>query len=225
MKLALDNFNNPPSQLLFAVPINIRMRLKELNSKYVYTSFFPQVYYSDSINIRTTVINTGSLTKSNSYLGNSNYHYWAVGWPYSSGSNVHDKIALKIEGGVTCCSPYSSLDHLTDQYHTYSVLWANTKANTTIYQMPSRSSGTSTTFRINNVVNPNPVDFATYEQGKKITLKWYSVYKTYNIYTLNQPNYSSYSKKSDFQVDNSANYVADTKPNHFNSHQNYPLTY
>ena len=26
-------------------------------------------------------------------------------------------------------------------------------------------------------------------------------------------------------VYNSANYVADTKPNHFNSHQNYPLTY
>ena len=87
---------------------------------------------------------------------------WTIGWPYSSGSNVHDKIVMKIDGGVTCCRAFSSLDYLTDNYQTYTVLWANTKANTTIYQMPARSSGTSTNFRINNVINPNPVDFANY---------------------------------------------------------------
>ena len=225
IKVALDNFNNPPSQLLFAVPINVRMRLRDLTSEKTYTSYFPEVYYSDSINVRTTSINTGSLSRSNSYLGASNYHYWTTGWPYSSGTNVWDKIVMKIDGGVTCCSAYSSLDSLTDNYITYTVLWANTKTNTTVYDMPARSSGTSTTFRINNVINPNPVNFATYEQGKKVTLIWYSVYKTYNIYTLSQPNYSSYNKVSDFQVDGSANYVSESKPNHYPSHQYYPLTY
>ena len=94
--------------------------------------------------------------------GASTYLKWTVGWPYSSGSNIHDKFTTKITGGVTCCSPYSSLDNFSDQYLSYTLLWTNLKANYSVYVLPTRSSGTSTTFRINNVVNPNPVNYATY---------------------------------------------------------------
>ena len=224
IKLALDNFNNPPTQNLFAVPINLRMRLKDLSNTKSYTSYFPHIYFSDSLNVRNTVSSTGSFSANSGYLGASTYLQWTVGWPYNSGTAIWDKLVLKIDGGVTCCRAFSSLDHLTDNYMTYTVLWANTKANTTVYDMPARNSGTSTTFRINNVINPQPVNHATYEQGKKVTISWYSVYKTYNIYTLTQPNYSAYSKNSDFQT-GTASYVSNTRPNHFYSHQYYPLTY
>ena len=56
------------------------------------------------------------------------------------------------------------------------------------------------------------------------TFKWYSNYQTYNIYRVSQPNYSSYSKNSDFVV-SGASHVSGSKPNHMNSHQYYPLTY
>ena len=71
-------------------------------------------------------------------------------------------MSVKIDGGVTCCSAYSNLATLSDQWITYTKLWVNTKANTTIYQMPARSSGTSSTLRVNNAINPNPVDFDVY---------------------------------------------------------------
>ena len=109
-----------------------------------------------------TVATTSSMSANSANLGASTYLKWTVGWPYSSGSNIHDKILVKIDGGITCCRAYSSLASLSDKYMTYTALWTNTKANISVYQMPSRSSGTSTTFKINNVINPNPVNYATY---------------------------------------------------------------
>ena len=97
-----------------------------------------------------------------SYIGSSTYHQWTVSWPYSTGAGPDDKLLVKMTGGVTCCRSYSSLASLTDNYRTYTALWTNTKANTSVYQLASRSSGTSTTFRINNVINPNPVNYADY---------------------------------------------------------------
>ena len=124
---------------------------------------------------------------------------WAFGWPYSSGSNVWDKLVMKINGGMTCCSPYSSLSTLTDNYgNTLNKLWVNTAANISVYTLLSRSSGVSTTIYINNVINPQPVSFATYQQGRSATFLWYSAYKTYTKYTLTQPSYSAYSLNSDF---------------------------
>jgi hypothetical protein len=61
-------------QKLFLVPINIKMRLQDRTNEIVYTSYFPNVYYSDSITVRNTVQSTGSLTPSTNSLGNSNYH-------------------------------------------------------------------------------------------------------------------------------------------------------
>ena len=136
--------------------------MQDRTNERVYTSYFPHLYYSDSINIRSTSQGAGNLSPSNNYLGSSTYHQWSINWPYSSGSNVHDKIAVKMSGGITCCRAYSSLASLSDNYITYTALWVNTKANTSVYQMPSRSSGSSTNFRINNVINPNAVNFADY---------------------------------------------------------------
>ena len=128
----------------------------------MYTSYFPHIFFSDSLNVRNEAALTGSMSANSGSLGVSTYLKWTLGWPYSSGSNIHDKLVVKIDGGVTCCKAYSSLASLTDNYRTYTALWINTKANTSIYWLPTRSSGTSTTFKINNVRNPNPVDFATY---------------------------------------------------------------
>ena len=224
IKLALDNFSNPPIQTLFVTPINVRIRLQDRTNAKVYTSYFPNIYYSHS-NLYNTTVSTGTLTPSNNYLGTSNYHYWTVDWPYSSGSNVWDKISVNIDGGVTCCSAYSNLATLSDQWITYTKLWVNTKANTTIYQMPQRSLGTSSTFSVNNVVNPNPVDFDVYEKGRKVIIKWYSIYWAIYIYTLTQQSYSSYTKNSDFVISSSPSYVSGSAPNHFPSHPYYPLAY
>lgn len=90
--------------------------------------------------------------------------------------------------------------------------------------MPSRSSSTSTTFRINNVNNPYPVAYDTYNQGRKVTFIWYSGYQTYNVYNLVQPTYSAYSLNSDF-VTGGATFQSQSNPHHYNSHQYYPLTY
>lgn len=131
---------------------------------------------------------------------------------------------MKINGGMTCCSPFSSLSSLTDNYQAYTALWVNTAANTSVYVLANRGSGTSTTFYINNVVNPQPVSFATYQQGLSATFLWYSVYKTYTKYTLTQPSYSAYSLNTDFSI-SSASVVSTSEAIRFNSHQYYPLTF
>jgi hypothetical protein len=150
---------------------------------------------------------------------------WSLGWPYSTGTNVWDKLVMKINGGMTCCSPFTSLSSLTDNYQTYTALWINTAANTSVYVLANRGSGISTTFYINNVINPYPVSFDTYQQGLSATFLWYSVYKTYTKYTLTQPSYSAYTLNNDFTVSSSASIIATSKAIRFNSHQNYPLTY
>jgi hypothetical protein len=48
IKLALDNFNNPPIQTLFVTPINVKVRLQDRSSEKVYYNYFPYIYYSHS---------------------------------------------------------------------------------------------------------------------------------------------------------------------------------
>lgn len=225
IKLAFDNFNNPPLQTLFIVPINLKISFKDAANEKVYSSYFPNIYWSDSINVRNTARSSGSLSAGNGYLGESTYLYWNVAWPYTSGTSVSDKLVVKMNGGATCCSPYSSLATLSDNYTTYIKLWVNTQANTTVYEMTSRPQSTSIRLYINNVVNPNPVSYETYQQGLTATFSWYSNYQTYNIYSLSQPSYSAYTKRSDFVVCSSPSYISASKPYHYPSHQYYPLIY
>lgn len=225
IKIAFDNFNNPPIQKLFAVPINLRVSLRDTGNQRVYTSYFANAYFSDSINIRNTGRATGTLTQSSSYLGNSGHLYFNVNWPYSSGSNVWDKLVFKISGGATCCSSFSSLAVISNNYTTLTQLWVNTKANTSVYVLPSLSQSTSIRMYVNNVNNPNPVSYNTYIQGLTASFTYYSNYQTFNIYSLTQPAYSSYTKQTDFTVTGAASYIAPSKPAHYYSHQYYPLTY
>lgn len=106
----------------------------------------------------------GALSVSNGNHGASTSFYWDQGWPYNSGSNVWDKFVLKISGGATCCNAYSNL-YISDNITSYTALWVNTKANTSVYVLPSRSSSVNTRFYINNVINPNPVSYLTYQKG------------------------------------------------------------
>jgi hypothetical protein len=138
---------------------------------------------------------------------------------------VWDKLVFKMNGGATCCRSFSSLAVLTDNYVTYTPLWINTKANTSVYVLASRSGGTSTTFYINNIINPNPVNYATYQQSLSGTLSWYSVHKTYAIYTYNQPSYSAYAKNSDFTVCGSPSFISSSDAPHNPTHPAYPLIY
>ena len=150
---------------------------------------------------------------------------WSLGWPYSSGNSVWDKLVMKINGGMACCSPFTSLASLSDNYQGYTALWVNPAANTSVYVLANRGAGTSTTFYLNNVVNPYPVSYASYQQGLSVTFLWYSVYKTYTRYTLTQPNFSAYTLNTDFTISSSASIIATSKPIRFYSHQYYPLTY
>jgi len=170
-------------------------------------------------------MSSGNINANYGYMGASTYLYWTLGWPYSTGSNSWDKLVVKINGGVTCCSAFSNLAYLTDTSGvTYTALWVNTNANISVYIQATKSSGTTTTFRINNVVNPNPVSYATYQQGLSVTFLWYSVYKTYNKYSLAQPDYSTYSLNSDFVLAG-VGLVGGSNGIIYNSHQYYPLTY
>lgn len=225
IKIVFDNFNNPPVQTLFAVPINLVINLVDTANTKLYTSSFPNIYYSDSMNVQATSVSSGSLAVSTGAHGSGANMNWYVVWPYNTGSASADKLVMKINGGMTCCRAFSSLSYLTDNYGvTYTALWTNNAANTTVYIQATRSSGVGITFYINDVINPNPVSYATYQQGLSATFLWYSNYKTYNKYTLTQPNYSAYSMNSDFSVGVTGIVLASIPPT-FSSHQYYPLTY
>lgn len=225
IKIVFDNFNNPPLQTLFAVPINLVMNLVDTANSKLYTSSFPNIYYSDSMNIQPTSLSSGSVAPNTGYHGSGAYMYWSLTWPYTTGSATADKLVMKINGGITCCRAFSSLSYLTDSHGvTYTALWTNNAANTTVYIQATKGSGSSVTFYINNVINPYPVSYATYQQGLSATFLFYSNYKTYNKYTLTQPDYSAYSMSNDFTVGVTGIVTASTPPT-VSSHQYYPLTY
>jgi hypothetical protein len=70
--LAFDNFNNPPLQSLFAVPINVQVNFKDRTNKKVYTSYFQQLYLSQSTNVNIPTNLGGSLARTSTYRGASN---------------------------------------------------------------------------------------------------------------------------------------------------------
>lgn len=155
--LSFDGFNNPPSQILFLVPINVRISLQDRTNGKTYTSYFPQVYASDSINVGVPAsIGGGSLSYSNLYRGASNFYYYALTWPYSSSTSNSQKIVLKIGGGATCCQTFSSL-LLNDTESTYTLLWSNPLLNMSVWKTPTKTFNTVTGFAVKNIINPQAV--------------------------------------------------------------------
>lgn len=218
LQLAFDNFNNPPIQTLFAVPINVHVNFKDRTNNKVYSSYFKQLYLSQSASINIPTNLGGSLSRTSSYRGVANTHYLNLGWPYNSNSgDISQKLVMKIAGGITSVQSFSSLTL------GYSLLWCNTNANTSIYQTPSISNTANTNISISNVVNPQAVNAPTNDQLLTITFIFYVSYKTTYLTTLNQFSFSSYSMNTDFTVTGAAPLVDSTA--NFNFQSAYPMTY
>jgi hypothetical protein len=221
-QVAFDNFNNPPINTLILTPVNLRINLVDRTNSKLYTSYFPNLYYSDSINVGVPSSLSGSIVVSGPNRGASSTHYTAVSWPYSSNSgDVSQKIVMKIYGGITCCRAFTSLS-LSDDQTGYTLLWANAGTNTSVYVTPSKST-ISTNWYISGVINPNQVSYQTYNQLLQITFLMYSGYKTSYVMRLNQPAFSAYSILSDFAV--ASNPTLTESPARYNSHSYFPMTY
>jgi hypothetical protein len=220
--VAFDNFNNPPLQPLFLVPIDIKVLYNDRTNNQIFRSFWPSVYVSDSVNIGSQDSITGTLIPSNANRGSSTNHYISTNWPYSSTfSDISQKIVLKIGGGVTCCQAFSSLS-LSDSQTAYTLLWTNTLANISVYRTPSKSVITTSLF-INSVNNPHPYQKDTYEILKTVQVIYYSSYKTVHIKNLAQYNYTQYSALSQFLASSSLT-NADNTRSYFN-HNQYPMIF
>jgi hypothetical protein len=64
----------------------------DLTTKKIYTSFFPEIYTSDSININSnpTDLSATYYTTNNTY-GASTSHYLTFNWPQVSSNTVSEK--------------------------------------------------------------------------------------------------------------------------------------
>ncbi len=139
-------------------PINVRISFFDRTNKKTYTSYFPSVYASDSINRGVPAVISGSLSRSTSNRGTSAYHYISTSWPYSSNYNdISQKMLMKINGGVTACASFSSLTLSDNNTGTYALLWTNKISNISVYRTPSQSNGVATNIQVNNIVNPYPI--------------------------------------------------------------------
>lgn len=87
-KIAFNNFNNPSVQKLFFVPIDITFRYINRGTLISYTSYWPSVYLSDSVNMGSPTEISGSLVRSNNNRGFSNTHFIPISWPYTSVSGA-----------------------------------------------------------------------------------------------------------------------------------------
>ena len=96
MRLSFDNFNNPPVNALVLIPINLRMNYIDCSADFVTsygsrTSYFPNIYYSDSRNVAAPAAmgsNHGNtITRSHNTRGTQTLHYWNFqSWPFNSNS-------------------------------------------------------------------------------------------------------------------------------------------
>lgn len=200
------------------------MSLVDRTSTAIYTSYFPNVYYSDSVNVGVPTNLGGSFSRSDNYRGSTSvYHYMNLNWPYNSNSgDVSQKIVMKIYGGITCCQSFTNL-YMSDSQTGYTLLWTNTAANVSVYITPTKGVSTNTNWFINGINNPNEVNYRTYNQLYTVTFAMYSSYKTSYITTINQPAFSTYSLNSDFVVSSNPSSTESTANFHFHSY--FPITY
>ncbi len=71
--------------------------------------------------------------------------------------------------------------------------------NTSIYRTPTKGI-VNTNLKINNINNPQMVNYRAYLQVYTVTFIMYSGYQTSYITKLSQPGFNSYSLDSDFVV-------------------------
>lgn len=158
-QIAFDNFNNPPITTLYLVPINLRLSLMDRTNTRLYTSYFPNIYYSKSININIPTNLGGSIAMTNAARGALNYHYLNLNWPYSSDStDSSQKLVFKMEGGLTSCNTFTSLSLVDSQSSTYTLLWRNTGLNISVFETPSKNI-VNTNLTISQPTNPQLVHY------------------------------------------------------------------
>lgn len=141
-------------------PINVRVSFFDRTNSKTFTSYFPSIYASDTVNrvVPQIFSNTSALTLSSTTRGSSSYYYFNLNWPYtSSNSDISQKMILKINGGVTCCTLFSSFALYNNRTGTQTLLWTNKISNISVYRTDSISSGASTQIRINSHTNPYPI--------------------------------------------------------------------
>lgn len=69
--LTFDNFNNPPLNSQILMPIDMEVRLRDRTNNKVYLSYFPNIYYSDSVNVVTPTNLGGSIARTSASRGDS----------------------------------------------------------------------------------------------------------------------------------------------------------
>jgi hypothetical protein len=152
-------------------PLNVRISFLDRTNIKKYTSYFPSVYASDSVNRGIPSPISGSLAFSSANRGAGATHYMSTSWPYSSNFNdISQKVVLKVRGGITCCTSFANLG-LTDNRtggSAYTLLWTDKVTNISVYRTPSITGTLSTDLQITGVTNPYPYQKQTYEQIKKI---------------------------------------------------------
>lgn len=226
-KIAFDGFSNPAIQTLYMYPINVRISFIDQTNNKVYTSNFPNLYSSDSINRGVPAAMSGSLSFASNSRGASTYHYIATSWPYSSNYNdISQKVTLKLGGGITCCNAFSSFtlsDNRTGSG--YTLLWTDIVSNISVYRTPSITGGWSTDLRILNVVNPYPIQKETYEQIKKMEISFYSGYQNIYIKQLDQLGYSNFAQLSQITVSTNFGSPTESTTSSYSFHNGYPITY
>jgi len=232
LRISFDNFNNPPRNIHVLLPINLRINYIDgsnsaVTSYSTRTSYFPNIYYSDSVNLGVpAAMSSNNVVSGNNQRGATNVvHYWTINsWPFSSSSSdVSQKISFKLQGGYTCCQNHDLL-RFSDNTVYYTRLWVNNAANTSVYVMPDRGQGNSANFHINAIRNPEQVNRHTYDKIRTATAILYNNYKAVSFSTVNQPSFSSYSANTDFTVKSDLGTAID-KPTYVHTHLNYPLTY
>ena len=96
-RLAFDGFSNPAVQTLYMFPINCRITFLDYTNLKVYTSYFPSLYASNSINRGVPTPLSGSLIAASTNRGISTNHYFTTTWPYLSNYNdISQKVTIKI---------------------------------------------------------------------------------------------------------------------------------
>ena len=223
-ELAFDNFNNPATQELFLVPINMRVSLVDRTNNDIWTSNFPSIFVSDSHNTGIPSQIGGTFNRASANRGASTFHYNTMNWPYASNYNdISEKVVMKIKGGITCCNAYDNF-YLHSNVSSFVELWTDKVANITVYRTPSISYNNLMQLQIRNVFNPYAYQRDTYEQVKKVEFLFYNDYKNTFIKQIDQFDFSSYTRGSEISVDNNlGSPISPPKSTTFHSH--YPIVY
>lgn len=194
-RIAFDGFTNPAMNILLLTPMDVSITFVDMTTRKIYTSFFPELYVSDSVNINPTPVSLGTTYyMSNNVYGTGTSHYLNFNWPQTSSNTVSEKTLVSLVGGILCCTSISSLT-FSAQSTGFGILWANTKANVVVLATPSLSA-VATNFYISSLVNPYPYQVSSYNTTRSLKMSIFNNYRRVAVEQQTQPAWTSYSVTS-----------------------------